>query len=145
RRYVFRRSMKCEHDKPRTLCRDCGGGSICEHDRVRSTCSMCSPESVYKQYEHNAKKRNLGFTLTLGEFKQLVQQPCAFCGELGSPRGIDRRDNNIAYVLFNCQACCGPCNFLKGPRTQHDFLTQVLKIARHQEAKTRSTDGQYFP
>jgi len=33
---------KCEHDKQRNRCKDCGGASICEHNKIRSQCRDCN-------------------------------------------------------------------------------------------------------
>jgi hypothetical protein len=65
----------------------------CEHQIRRQNCSVCKPELVYKSYQSKAKERELSFALTLDQFKQIVQQRCVYCGEFGSPRGVDRRDN----------------------------------------------------
>lgn len=32
---------KCEHDRRRSKCKECGGASICEHNRQRSQCKNC--------------------------------------------------------------------------------------------------------
>jgi hypothetical protein len=37
----YRKKYNCEHDRARSVCKECGGGSICEHDRVRSVCREC--------------------------------------------------------------------------------------------------------
>jgi hypothetical protein len=124
---------KCEHDREKSVCKECGGGSICEHQIVRSTCSICSPDSVFQMYKYKAEKRGLRFELTLAQFKYIVQRSCVFCGEYGYGRGIDRKDNSKGYVFENCQACCGFCNFMKRAESQERFLHQVLKIARHQQ------------
>ena len=112
----------------------------CEHLRLRQTCSICSPEQVFNAYRYKAlNQRKIGFTLTLDEFKKLVEQPCVFCGvhPQAEPMGIDRRDNHIGYAFWNCQSCCGPCNRLKSSFDQQTFLELVSKISRHQEALRR--------
>ena len=35
------KGWRCEHDRVRSVCKECGGGSICEHGRVRSQCKEC--------------------------------------------------------------------------------------------------------
>jgi hypothetical protein len=130
---------KCEHGRLKSVCKDCkaaekGGGSICDHDRVRQTCSVCSPEKVFAAYKHKAKQRNLSFALTLDEFEKIVQAACVFCGEQPA-LGVDRKDNRIGYIPWNCQAACGVCNFMKRAMLHHNFLFQVLKIAKHQESR----------
>ena len=32
---------RCKHNRQRSTCKDCGGGSICEHGRRRSRCKEC--------------------------------------------------------------------------------------------------------
>ena len=32
---------KCEHDRQKSRCKDCGGGSICEHGREKYNCKEC--------------------------------------------------------------------------------------------------------
>ena len=122
--------MKCEHDREKSKCKDCGGGSICEHGRIRSTCSICSPELVYRMYQRRAEIRKLRFELTLDQFQKIIQQPCVFCGELNDPRGVDRRNNRVGYLPENCQPCCGQCNNFKGARDQQTWLEGILKIAK---------------
>lgn len=40
------RPKKCEHDRERYTCKDCGGSSICEHNRRRSACKDCGGGSI---------------------------------------------------------------------------------------------------
>jgi hypothetical protein len=45
--------LKCEHNRQKTKCKECGGGSICEHNRIRSSCKECGGGSIC---EHNRQK-----------------------------------------------------------------------------------------
>ena len=36
-----RERNKCEHNKQKAQCIECGGGSICEHQKIKSTCKVC--------------------------------------------------------------------------------------------------------
>jgi hypothetical protein len=108
----------------------------CEHERQRSTCSTCSPETVYNQYRYKAtKQRHLAFTLTLDEFKKLVEEPCFYCGELSEPRGIDRRDNAIGYLLWNSQSCCAVCNKIKGTFGEQFLMQHLEKMWRQAQKR----------
>jgi hypothetical protein len=129
---------KCEHDRERSKCRECNGGSFCPHNIIRGTCSLCEPEQVFRRYEKQAPERQLRFDLTLPQFTEIILRPCTFCGEWGFPRGVDRRDSSKGYESGNVQSCCGPCNKLKSDSPEHQFLGQVLKIARHQEKLKRA-------
>lgn len=44
-------NSKCEHGKRKTMCKECGGGSICKHKTYRNVCIICSGCS------HNKIKR----------------------------------------------------------------------------------------
>jgi hypothetical protein len=44
------RNKKCEHQKRKSRCVECGGSEICEHKRVRSRCKDCKGGSIC---EHN--------------------------------------------------------------------------------------------
>ena len=46
----IRENNKCEHNRQRSSCKDCGGSSICEHNRERSYCKECKGSSIC---EHN--------------------------------------------------------------------------------------------
>jgi hypothetical protein len=43
----------CEHNKIRSICKECSGGSICEHDKQRTRCKECKGGSIC---EHNKNK-----------------------------------------------------------------------------------------
>ena len=45
--------LLCEHNRRRSTCTDCGGGSICEHNRQRSTCTDCGGSQIC---EHNRQR-----------------------------------------------------------------------------------------
>ena len=39
-------SKKCEHNRQRNQCKECGGASICQHNRRRSRCKECGGSSI---------------------------------------------------------------------------------------------------
>ena len=41
---------KCEHNRQRSTCKDCGGACICQHNRKSSQCKNCGVASIC---EHN--------------------------------------------------------------------------------------------
>lgn len=49
-------SSICEHQRRRSTCKDCGGSSLCEHQRVRSNCKDCE-ETKYKTSEVEKEKK----------------------------------------------------------------------------------------
>jgi hypothetical protein len=105
--------------------------------------------AVLKSYQNSAKKRNLVFELTDGQFLELTKQDCWYCGtgpaqiryaenskkkQKVSDRycfynGVDRLDNIIGYTINNSVPCCGKCNKMKMVLPVEDFLRQVKYIA----------------
>lgn len=45
----------CKHDKKRTICKECKGGSYCKHNRIRYVCKECKGKGICK---HNKQKSN---------------------------------------------------------------------------------------
>lgn len=98
--------------------------------------------SVYCDYKKGAKKRNIDFDLSKEEFLSLIKQKCYYCGDDPANikrsqhnqmdfviyNGIDRKDNNIGYILNNCLPCCSFCNFSKRDNTQEYFFNKINKI-----------------
>ena len=126
---------KCEHGRQRSVCKECGGGSICDHQIVRSTCSICEPGQVFQRYRRSAAaERGIPFLLSESQFREIVIKPCQYCGDYGFPRGVDRVVNSQPYIAGNVVASCGTCNFWKKNHSQEFFLGHVRKIVAHQES-----------
>src|SRR5258708_34992132 len=114
------------------LC-DCGNITIVRSDGLRQNkikscgCLNNSPKkeigysAKYRKYDayiRSAKKRNLIFELSLEEFIQITSQNCYYCGRLPEQitktssssiyisNGIDRKNNQLGYILNNCLPCC---------------------------------------
>ena len=49
----MRCSQICEHNRIKSSCKECGGGSICEHMRVKTRCKECGGASMC---DHNRRK-----------------------------------------------------------------------------------------
>lgn len=94
---------------------------------------------TYKGYSKNATKRNIDFKLNEDEFKTIVAQSCYLCGISTSDinkNGIDRVNNNVGYIVDNCQSCCGHCNLMKKDIPYEVIIDRVNKIALKYEVLT---------
>ena len=103
--------------------------------------------NVYiKSYKKSAKGRDLEFSLTDDQFKDIISQNCHYCGELPSynnsksmlacngnikVNGIDRIDNSQGYTVDNTLPCCSSCNFLKGTLEYEEFTNLCKKISKN--------------
>jgi len=55
-----REKNKCEHNRERRHCKDCGGASICEHNRIRSQCKDCGGASICEHNRHRSRCKECG-------------------------------------------------------------------------------------
>lgn len=77
----------------------------------------------YNNYKFRAKKKNIEFELSVEQFDFLTNRKCFYCKTLPEKGyvGIDRANNNIGYVSFNCVPCCWDCNRAKSNMSRKDF------------------------
>ena len=123
------------HDK------SCGCLPYMKKELIESV-EIWGKKQLYSRYKHSAKKSNRTFELTFEDFCNIVDLPCAYCGESktqkfigrGFPNrivrynGIDRFDNRKGYTRGNCMPCCIVCNRMKLTMPYHKFFTQINKI-----------------
>lgn len=89
----------------------------------------------YCEYKNNAKRRGIIFDLTAEQFKEMIAQPCHYCGGFSSDydkssrgNGIDRKDSSKGYEIGNCVPCCSKCNFVKNTMPYDDFIDYIKRI-----------------
>ena len=86
--------------------------------------------------------------LSKEEFITLTQSDCFYCGQQPSQlsdapgyngtytyNGIDRKNNNVGYVLENCIPCCCFCNYSKRRFSQEEFFQKIKKLYLHLQEK----------
>lgn len=93
----------------------------------------------------NPAHRNIPWTLTFEEWKDLVTQNCYICGSEPTLRegkihmfagtrvpinGLDRIDTEKGYVYGNVSACCSTCNYMKHKMTLNEMLSHIEKIKK---------------
>jgi len=79
-------------------------------------------EGQYSQLRSGSKRRGLGLSLSLEQYRALRCQPCHYCKKDLEQTGtcLDRRDNNVlVYSIDNSVPCCHKCNYIKA-----DLLTE---------------------
>ncbi len=90
-------------------------------------------KSQYHRYIVSAKDRNYEISILLEDFKNIVEKPCHYCGEIEKRRGIDRVNNLIGYTKENSIGCCKVCNVMKRTLSKSDFLNHIEKIYLNNE------------
>lgn len=130
----------------RGITRSCG---CYQKERFIECCRFPQGVSAFNRlfytYKLNSKKREILFSLTKEEFKNLVQQSCYYCGiepenivttkhkNSGgfTYNGIDRVDNTVGYIPDNCVPCCETCNRAKLKMSKEAFLFWVDRVYNH--------------
>lgn len=98
---------------------------------------------IFRQYKRGAEKRKHEFLITREKLKELIQQPCSYCGTENSNvlytkyketeyllhyNGIDRKDNSRGYHSDNVVTCCSVCNKWKGTGSLEDFKNHIFLL-----------------
>jgi len=100
---------------------------------------------LFYDYKKKAKYREIEFSLSKEEFKDITNKNCFYCGTLPHQKqrsgrrlngryiynGVDRVDNNIGYIMENCVPCCGICNKMKRDISKEDFLNKIKEICEN--------------
>lgn len=68
--------------------------------------------------------------MTTTEVLTLIVQPCAHCGTVDLPRGLDRIDNSKPHVKGNVVPSCAPCNFARGDRFTFEEMQRIGVVIR---------------
>lgn len=86
-----------------------------------------------------AKVRGLAFELSDERAIELISSPCHYCGHPGREyglNGIDRKDNEKAYIEGNVLPCCGVCNQAKSGRSYETTVAWMKDVAKHWHKKS---------
>lgn len=120
---------------------DCPGcGTPTPKRNQHSCCPDCAKpnsyfnnkvEGRYRTYKFSAKKRGHAFSLSLSEFAEFKDRPCAYCGDPIQGIGIDRADNKTGYTKSNCVPCCETCNRMKLTIDLPAWLAHMQKIIQN--------------
>ena len=81
---------------------------------------------------YSAKKKGIRMELSEEEYKELMQQPCTYCGFLDEKKGfggVDRMDSSKGYTKENCVSCCKKCNFMKTCLDPVTFIDRARHLA----------------
>ena len=108
-----------------------------------------SLNDLYARYAKGAAGRQLAYTISKSEFREITKQPCHYCGTKPSKawarrkgnatpylyNGLDRLDSALGYELQNVVACCATCNYMKQDLTFEEFIKQVALICSRHERR----------
>lgn len=73
-----------------------------------------------------AHKRNLSFDMTIEFIRELIKQPCHYCSRT-MPIEMDRKDNEVGYIITNVVPACRRCNMVKNHYLTYDEMITVAQ------------------
>ena len=86
--------------------------------------------------------------MTTEEVRQIIVQPCRYCGTTTRPRGLDRIDNAKPHIKGNVLPACRECNFARGDRftiEEMDVIGAAIRQVMDRRALvTECADHQAF-
>ena len=91
------KQLKCEHQRQRKQCKECGGASICEHNRERSSCKECGGASICEHNKRRSRCKECGGASICEH--QRIKSSCKECGGASICEHNKRRSN--------CKECGG--------------------------------------
>ena len=132
-RAAYAKKSKCEHDKERSRCKECGGVGVCEHNTRRNRCKLCSDPlkitikhmiSSSKQKDKKHDRYDIVNFVDYGFVENLIDDYTHCCypdcnkelqivhyqDDLAT---IERLDNSIGHIKSNCVICCLKCNAMR--------------------------------
>ena len=121
------RTYKCEHDRVKSRCKECGGGSICEHGREKYICKDCGGSGICEHGRQKSTCKECGGASICEHSRQKSQ--CKECGGTS----ICEHDR----VKSRCKECGG------GSICQHGTYKSRCKdcggsqICEHDRVKSR--------
>lgn len=143
-------NCKCDCGKEvvrKLYCLSRGSSKSCGCQRIEKN-SLPVRDAVlnnwYAKYRYTAKKRKIPFELDYNDFTQMAIQECHYCGRQPKTRvvyhvaklqnydffvnGIDRKDNNVGYIKYNCVPCCKTCNTMKSNMSYEEFKDWIRTV-----------------
>ena len=60
KKYIKKVHKKCEHDKRKDRCKDCGGSGICEHGKIKYSCKECGGSGICEHNRHKNSCKDCG-------------------------------------------------------------------------------------
>lgn len=101
---------------------------------------------IIQAYRSSARRRKKSWNLSREQAMELFKADCHYCGAepsntktiKGTPcqgsswtyNGIDRVDSSRGYEVGNVVSCCLTCNRAKGTKSQEEFRSWALRLAK---------------
>jgi hypothetical protein len=112
-----------------TWCKDCHKKMVALFRRT--------PIGKRTEMKKDAKKRGIGFTLTIDDVKNLWKKPCGYCGNKMHILCLDRINNTLPYSKDNVVPCCKWCNYNKADGSAAFLYERCKKVVENMPIELR--------
>ena len=85
--------------------------------------------AILSQTKAVDKNRSLRNDLTISVIRDLIKNPCSYCGTSSRKISLDRIDSLSGHTIVNVLPCCTRCNLIKRDMPQAAWLLLVPAIA----------------
>ena len=85
----------CEHNKQKSRCKECKGGSICEHNKIKSYCKECKGSSICEHNKQKSQCKECNFNLYLIHLQRNQIRRCF------NNSNLDKSKHSIEYLGCN--------------------------------------------
>lgn len=136
-------SQICEHNRQRNSCKDCGGNQICKHNRQQSQCKDCGGGSICVHNRRRSYCKDCGGN-SICEHKR-ERDKCKECG------GSSICEHN--RVRNTCKDCGGSsiCEHNRHRNTCKECndpikltIKQMIRCSKHTDKKHNRYDADHF-
>lgn len=129
-----KKSNTCIHNKSKSCCKECKGGSICDHNKIRHNCKECFGNGICKHNIIKSGCRECGGSRFCNHGKR--KQTCLKCNTSASICKHNRRK-------FYCKECNGTGICEHNTRINFCKICKGSQICEHgkQKARCKSCKG----
>ena len=93
----WKQKNKCEHNRQKPSCKECGGSSICEHNRYKSICKECGGTQICVHNRQKSKCKECGGGSICEHNRE--KKTCKICDPQGHLANIVR--NSVYRALHS--------------------------------------------
>jgi len=95
----------------------------------------------YQRCIYKIKKRKIPFTITIEQYKKIIDKGCFYCSKnLYKETGLslDRKNGSLGYSIRNVLPCCGDCNTIRFNILTVQETIEVIELLRKIRNKIKS-------
>ncbi len=118
----------CGENLKQPRCKRCYLDLQNERERDRRKSGKFIARYILRDSRKSDKKKGRENDLTLNFIDEEIAKGCQYCGRSDLKINLDRIDNSIGHLRYNCKAACIQCNFLRRDMPYEAWKILVPKV-----------------